>query len=837
MKRFLKLLLLFLIAAPALAGGPVTEGEGKTSLTGTVTDKASGQTVPGAEVYFPDLRTGTVTDMNGKYAIHDLPRTKALISVSMVGYATITRTIDLAVDTTMDFTLSGSVTEMHDVVVTGTSKATELKRSPVPMALVSRTFLRENASTNAIASLNKVPGVSTVSTGPNVSKPYIRGLGGNRVLTLFDGVRQEGQQWGDEHGVEVDQNLVDRVEVVKGPASLMYGSDALAGVVNLLPAPPAPVGTLKGSVLGGHDTNNKGIDGSINIDGNNGKLLYGGRISGKVASDYQNRYDGRVYGTKYNEKDADAYIGVNRAWGFARLNISAYDNLQEIPDGSRDSTSRRFTCQVSEDDEARPIVSDDVLNSYDIAVLHQRVQYYRAYTTESFNLGDSRLTTNFGFSRSIRREFNHPEYADLAGLYLILNTFSYDLKYHFAERNGWETTAGLNGMYQANDASKGTELVVPSYHQFDIGPFVHVKKTVGQFDISGGLRYDVRNYHGAAMYTRMDPGTGFDMSAEPIAGDTGTVKQFDGYVHTFSGGSGSIGAAWNVNERLTLKANIGRGYRAPSVAETSAKGVHPGTGLEQLGDVDLRPEFNLQEDLGSFYVGTHVTASAEVFNNTIDNYIYNEKLTGAGGGDSLFTQDGTDYPVFKYRQTTAQLYGGEVSIDIHPHPLDRLHFENTLSVVYAENKGGNGALITDSTRYLPLIPPLHTNSELRWDMPKGTGCFKRMFVKVGVQVYAAQDRFFGAYGTETRTPGYTLLDAGIGGDVVNKAGRTLFTLTVLGSNLANVGYQSNMSRLKYMDNYPVNGTGRSGIHNMGRNVSIKVVVPFDLKKEEAAVGK
>ena len=360
MKRVFELFILLITAMPAFAipaGADV-----KTTLTGTVTDKANGETIPGAEVYFPDLRTGAITDIDGNYAVHDLPTTKALVKVSMVGYATITMTLDLSKVTTMDFALSGSVTEMQDVVVTGTSKATELKREPVPMAMVSRTFLRENASSNAIETLGKIPGVSTVSTGPNISKPYIRGLGGNRVLTLFDGVRQEGQQWGEEHGVEVDQFLVDRVEVVKGPASLMYGSDALAGVINLLPAPPVPPGTLKGNVLGGYGTNNKGIDGSINIDGNNGKLLYGGRISGKIASDYQDRNDGRVYGTKYNEKDADGYVGLNRAWGFVRLNVSAYDNLQEIPDGSRDSTSRRFTYQVDEGDSARVIVPDAVLN-------------------------------------------------------------------------------------------------------------------------------------------------------------------------------------------------------------------------------------------------------------------------------------------------------------------------------------------------------------------------------------------------------------------------------------------------------------------------------------------
>src|SRR5207253_4513320 len=124
--------------------------------------------------------------------------------------------------------------------VTGSSRATEMRTSPVPIIGIDRIHMNRNLNTNIIDAIAKLPGVNAVTTGPNVSKPYIRGLGFNRILTLYDGVRQEGQQWGDEHGIEVDQNTVDRVEVVKGPASLIYGSDAVAGVVNLLPPnPPA----------------------------------------------------------------------------------------------------------------------------------------------------------------------------------------------------------------------------------------------------------------------------------------------------------------------------------------------------------------------------------------------------------------------------------------------------------------------------------------------------------------------------------------------------------------------------------------------------------------------
>ena len=199
-------------------------------------------------------------------------------------------------------------------------------------------------------------------------------------------------------------------------------------------------------------------------------------------------------------------------------------------------------------------------------------------------------------------------------------------------------------------------------------------------------------------------------------------------------------------------------------------------------------------------------------------------------GDSTFTQAGNSYPVFKFKQTTAQLYGGEFSFDIHPHPLDWLHFENTASLVFASNLGGNGARITDSTKYLPYIPPFHTNSELRADLRKKIGCFSSVFIKVGLQYYAEQNRAFLAYNTETKTPGYILLNAGIGTSVVNKKGVELFSFNINANNLADVAYQSNMSRLKYFDNYPNNYTGRSGIYSMGRNISFKLSIPIGLKK-------
>src|SRR5205085_2777445 len=191
--------------------------------------------------------------------------------------------VDLAKDTVKDFELETTVTEMNAVVVTGTSKATEIKRDPVPIIAINKAHLVENSSTNIIDAIAKLPGVNAVTTGPNVSKPYIRGLGFNRILTLYDGVRQEGSQWGDEHGIEADEYSIDKVEVVKGPASLTYGSDALAGVVNLLPAPPVPQGTIQGEVQGNYQSNNNMFGRSASFAGNENGFVWGGRFSNKMA--------------------------------------------------------------------------------------------------------------------------------------------------------------------------------------------------------------------------------------------------------------------------------------------------------------------------------------------------------------------------------------------------------------------------------------------------------------------------------------------------------------------------------------------------------------------------
>jgi iron complex outermembrane recepter protein len=193
------------------------------------------------------------------------------------------------------------------------------------------------------------------------------------------------------------------------------------------------------------------------------------------------------------------------------------------------------------------------------------------------------------------------------------------------------------------------------------------------------------------------------------------------------------------------------------------------------------------------------------------------------GQDSVII---TGNQTFKFVQSRAQLYGGEASIDIHPHPLDWLHFENAISVIYGINRGANSVTLADNAKDLPFIPPLHTHSELKAEIQKKYKYASSIYAQVEMDYYATQYRAYLADNTETVTPGYTLFNAGFGMDLTNLKGKIICNLHISGNNITDVAYQSHLSRLKYFEPYPVNWSGHSGIYNMGRNIGFKMTFPL-----------
>jgi iron complex outermembrane receptor protein len=797
----------------------------QNSLSGKVTDKVSHEPLPFVTLYIPDLHVFTSADSSGNYRFEKLPAATYQIQINVLGFMPFSGTVTVNGASIRNFELDESTTELAEVVITGSSKAIEIKQSPISITSVNKQYLTANLSTNIIDAIAKVPGVSAVTTGPNVSKPIIRGLGFNRILTLYDGMRQEGQQWGDEHGIEMDNYAFERIEIIKGPASLMYGSDALAGVVNLIPTQPGPENKISGSVTTEYQSNNGMFGGSAFVTGNKNGVEWGARISQRTAKDFQNPVDGRVYNTGFKQTDFNGFLGVHRKWGGSHLRVSLFDNLQEIPDGSRDSLSRQFTKQITEADDFRPIVSNDELNSYGISVLHQHVQHYRAYLKNSFFFTNSRLDANIGFQQSIRREFSHPEapYQKVPGLYLQLNTVTYDVKYFIPEFKNWETVVGANGMYQVNDVTSGTEFVIPSYRQFDFGGFVTIKKDFGKINLSGGARYDHRSYDNQELYTKPSPVSGFD---EPVTGNdvAGANKLFSNYSTTFHGLTGSLGASYLIDEAWALKLNLSRGYRAPNISEISANGVHPGTNLYQIGNDQFMPEFSNQIDLGASFAAKKVNASASFFLNKLDNYIYNQKLLKANGEDSLRVSGSIAYPTYQFQQGSVLLYGLEASIDFHI--IKQLHFDNSASLIYGDNSSYSGTQKTSETQYVPFMPPFRFISELKYEWGGKSKLVDKPFIKVQMQYTATQNRVFTYDNTETATQGYTLLNLATGTDFKNKNGKSLIAVFLLANNIFDVAFQDHLSRLKYFEQYSASPNGHLGIYSMGRNFSVKLVKSF-----------
>ncbi len=374
----------------------------KGSLSGRITDKKTGEALPGVNIYFPDLKTGTTTDTDGNYKIDNLPLAKVVIQLSYISYRTVLETVDLSAVTAMNFEMEYAATELNEVVVTGLSKSTEQKRNPTPVSIMPKITLLQNSSSNIIDAIATQPGISQITSGSGISKPVIRGLGYNRVVVVKDGIRQEGQQWGDEHGIEIDEFSVNRVEILKGPASLTYGSDAMAGVINLLSAPSLPEEQIRGNLILNYQTNNGLFGASGNLVGNNHGIVWDLRYSYKTAHAYQNRYDGYVYNSGFHENAISLMTGLVRSWGYTNLELSTYNLTPGIIEGERDSTTGSFLRPAAINDSTESLlpVSDNDLKSYSTYTPYQKIHHYKGVSNSSFILGNSTIKTIVGFQQN-----------------------------------------------------------------------------------------------------------------------------------------------------------------------------------------------------------------------------------------------------------------------------------------------------------------------------------------------------------------------------------------------------------------------------------------------------
>ena len=785
MKYFFLSLLLGAIVLP-VASASVKRHQ--VTFRGTVVDSINSAPIVGALVYFPELKKGGITAENGTFLITDLPAVKSTVQVSYFGHQTLLREVNLSVQREARFLMQELSATLGEAVVKGVSGNTLLKQVPTPISLISHENLMTKASSNIIDAVASQPGMSQITTGNGISKPVIRGLGYNRVVVVDDGVRQEGQQWGDEHGIEVDANRVYNVRILKGPASLMYGSDAMAGVLVFEDAPVQPEGRTILDVQAEHQTNNGLFGYSLHGAGNVGGVTWDVRGSQKLAHSYKNRYDGYVGNTGFQERALAGMVGLNRGWGYSHLKLSYYHLKPGITEGERSDETGCFLKSAIVDD----VVEEKEMNRHDFksygpGLPYQRVEHLKATSENSFLLGGGRLNAVVAFQQNVRREYEDPEAPTTPELHFLLNTMNYNVYYVLPDYHRWRLAAGVGGMYQ-NSKNKGEEVLIPEYNLLDAGAFATAGRHVGRWELSGGVRLDYRYLNSRSLV------------------EEGDVR-FMRFHRNFWGVTGSLGGILNLSQHSHLHLNVAKGFRAPNMSELGSNGAHEGTARYEVGNSRLKSEHNWQFDVGIDYSSDIISGQVNLFWNRIDHFIFAQRQGGV-------LTDGL--PTYRFTQGDASLVGGEASVDWHP--VERLHVENAISYVSAVQLHQS-----HESRYLPFTPAPRWNAEMRYQLVRDGKVLSNTFAALDFEYNFRQDCVHEIGETETATPDYGLLGFSLSTDLMHH-GHRVASLYLIGSNVLDKGYQNHLSRLKYTD-YNVQN-GRRGIHNMGRNFTLKLVIPF-----------
>lgn len=656
------------------------------------------------------------------------------------------------------------------LTIKGTPSSSRMILSSLPVSAVSMAELKDISGGNIISSLCVQPGVTEITTGSGISKPVIRGLGYNRIAVVNDGIRQEGNQWGDEHGIEIDENTVDSVEIIKGPSSLMYGSDAMAGVVIMHDVPTAGEKPFTGRFASEYQSNNGLIGGSLRLGYNKNDVFVNGKFSAKTAHDYQNKIDGFVPGSGFTELDGKLKAGIEKKWGHTYVTASMFNLMPEIIEGERDSISGELESE------------SENLKSYAVALPFQKVRHYKILAENALYLPSGMMKTILGYQQNSRQEFE--EAKDECELHFLLHTLNYDLQFISKKKQNWQYSYGMNGMVQ-NSMNRGEEVLIPEFRLFDAGVFAMLSKNLEHWSFNGGVRFDVRHI----------------VSDELV--EEGALRFVD-FTRLFNSISGSFGTVYRCGDATSLRLNIARGFRAPNISELASNGVHEGTIRYEIGDNALNPEYSLQADFGVDVNAQFFSLQTEVFANRINNYIFSAR--------SSVVVD-PEYQTYNYTQGDAFLAGGETRLVVNPSRW----FRAGVSLSYVRGK-----LLSINTD-LPMMPPLETDGFVAISTERQWNMFKNASLSCNVRHFSAQEHFYGVDGTETATPQYTLTGFSAGIDIVSPK-RTVAELHVVADNVFDVAYQSHLSRLKYTDVNVV--TGQQGVYNMGRNITVKLIVPI-----------
>ena len=738
--------------------GQMAYGQG--NIRGVVTDKTSHEAVGKVNVFIPLLKKGTTCDENGTYKLTGLPIGTFQIQFSRVGYKTEIRSFETTQEPIeLDITLMVSPIETEGIVITAPSM-TDAEQTAYQVESISKEDMKNSAAMTLTQSMTRLPGIDQLTTGNGISKPVIRGLHGNRVLTVLNGLRFDNQQWQDEHGLGLSDVGIEKVEIIKGPASLMYGSDALGGVIHIMNEKPAPVGEIQSDYSMKLNSNTFGVATDYGIKASNNDYHWKLRLGGQSHADYLDGNNKRVPNTRLNGGDLKTGIGFNRSWFASEFSYDFSYYLFGIVEGQPEKKEKEERIFARGAEEA-----------------HHAVNYHLLTTQNTFFVGKSKISVDAGIHLNNRQEIEGKEESAIGKLDMQLNTYSVDTKY-FAPR--WFRSDLILGseMTLQTNSNNGSRVIIPDATTRELSAFLYLKHDLNALIVEEGIRGNT--YH-------------LSSDARGIPDSMGYFAKNAKTYHTING---SLGLAYNAMDWMLLKANFSSGYRAPNLAELSSNGLHEGTLNYEIGDGALKSEKNFESDISARFHTDYFSLEISGFHNRIQDFIYLSPSTDT-------TAQG--YKKYYFLQSDATLKGGEIGLNWTPEPLPWLGIRSTYATLIAKKSGGS---------YLPFMPADKWTNEVRaefgrWKFIDGG------YAKIEVVSSFRQKR---NASVENETPAYHVVNLALGG-MIRMFHRDV--QAVLGcNNLLGENYFDHLSRIKPGSfNDPA-----IGYNNIGRDIYLSMTM-------------
>lgn len=710
---------------------------GQGTITGIVKEETTGKSLPGVNVYIPEIRKGRVTDINGKYILEDVPVGYLKIRFSFIGYETIIRTINISKDQlTVDISMAPSAIETQEITISSGRTGTQHENA-TKIESISKQQLQFAQSENIVKKLSSVPGIDAISNGNGIASPVIRGLSTSNIVVLNNGIRMENYQFSANHPYMIDESDISTVEIIKGPASLLYGSDAVGGVINFVKEPPALVDAIAGNYSLKYNTNYSGISTSLGLKGSQNNYFWGANGYINSEKDY---FDGRniqVPNSRNKAESVKVFGGYRKSFGI----FSIYFDYNHITPGIVNEKSIL-------------LVED---NNRKNEIWYQDLDNYLVSSKNTLFLSKWQLNIDLSYQNNKRQLQTSQFTPAFTMVHMLLDNFSYQAKtkYDFSEHSN--ITLLMQGSLESNENVEAPEHVLPDFNETDqslagLWHYNFKENTFFQF----GIRYDYK-------YLNVpEQDNGHD--------DENMVEKFE---KTYNNLSFSTGATYKLSKTLLLRANIASAFRTPNVAELMQDGLH-GNRYEQ-GDPNLVPQRNIEADL-SLHFHTHkLKVEIAGFYNRIFDYIYLSPTTDT-------TNSGTK--IYRYLQNNATIYGfeGDVKYNILKGFIVSLNYSH----LYAKQDNGN---------YLPFIPQdkLNLNLGFKKALKKS---LKQLQFDLGSEIAFKQNR---PSEFETPTAGYIILNASVSLNMKMK--KKKFQISCFGHNLLNTSYYDHLSTIKELGFY------------------------------------